>query len=287
LNKRTVNQDSFEYYLEIMRIGIYQNNPEFGQVEKNVLQAAIELSSADADLIVLPELFNTGYQFVSRDEAFYLAEEIPSGRTCQVLIDIARSRGSYFVFGMAEKEGKKLFNSGAIVGPEGFIGRYRKTHLFYEEKYIFDQGDTGFRVFDIGMARLGLMICFDWWFPEAARSLALLGADIICHPANLVLLGCHKAMFTRSLENGVFSATANRTGSESRGGKDPLVFTGESQILDNMGRVLTNMGSDNTGISIVEIDVNKARDKSITTLNDRFLDRRPDMYSAINILPQP
>lgn len=270
-----------------MKIGIYQNNPEFGLVEKNVKDAFMELEGVEADLVVLPELFNTGYQFVSKEEAFELAEEMPSGYTCRSMMDIARTKKMHLVFGMAERDDRGLFNSAAIVGPEGFIGRYRKSHLFFEEKYLFDPGDTGFRVFDIGIARLGVMICFDWWFPEAARSLALSGADIICHPANLVLYGCHKAMVTRSLENGVFSITANRTGSEARGGKDPLVFTGESQILDSRGSLLASMKRDDTGIAVVDIDVGMARDKSITTLNDRFKDRKPDLYGAItkSILP--
>jgi predicted amidohydrolase len=267
-----------------MRIGVYQNNPEFGQVEKNVLQAVTELEGVKADLIVMPELFNTGYQFISRSEAFELAEEVPSGRTCRALTDLALSKNMHLVFGIAERDGERLFNSAAVIGPEGFIGRYRKSHLFYEEKYFFEPGDTGFKVFDTGTARLGVMICFDWWFPEAARTLALMGADIICHPANLVLYGCHRAMVTRSLENGVFSATANRTGSEARGGKDPLVFTGESQILDNRGNLLTSMQKDNTGTVVVDIDISRARDKSITALNDRFKDRRPELYSAITSL---
>jgi 5-aminopentanamidase len=264
-----------------MKIGVYQNNPEFGQVEKNVIQAVVELSVAQADLIVLPELFSTGYQFVSREEAFDLAEEVPGGMTCSVLHDVARLGNMHLVFGIAERDGNKLYNSAAVIGPEGFVGVYRKSHLFFEEKNIFDPGDTGFKVFDIGMARLGVMICFDWWFPEAARSLALQGADIICHPANLVLLGCHKAMVTRSLENGVFSITANRIGSEARGGKDGLVFTGESQVLENRGEILARMKNDNTGVAVVEVDVTKARDKSITTMNDRFIDRRPELYDAI------
>lgn len=264
-----------------MKIGAYQNNPEFGHVENNVQQAVIALQGTDADLLVLPEMFNTGYQFVSKEEAFELAEEIPTGYTCRAMIDLARTRDMHLVFGIAERDGKRLFNSAAIVGPKGFIGRYRKTHLFYEEKHFFEPGDTGFRVFDIGIARLGVMICFDWWFPEAARCLALSGADIICHPANLVLYGCHRAMVTRSLENGVFSITANRTGSEARGGKDPQVFTGESQILDNMGNLLAGMKRDNTGVAVADIDVHRARDKSITPLNDRFKDRRPDLYGAL------
>ena len=264
-----------------MRIGVYQNNPEFGQVEKNVRQALTELECVKADLVVMPELFNTGYQFVSKEEAFELAEEVPSGRTCRALTDLAFSKNMHLVFGIAERDGDRLFNSAAVIGPEGFTGRYRKSHLFYEEKYFFEPGDTGFKVFDTGTARLGVMICFDWWFPEAARTLALMGADIICHPANLVLYGCHRAMVTRSLENGVFSVTANRIGSEARGGKDTLVFTGESQILDNRGNILTAMKKDNTGIALVDIDLSRARDKSLTALNDRFKDRRPELYGAL------
>ena len=187
--------------------------------------------------MVLPELFNTGYQFISREEARDLAEKVPSGRTCKAMTDLARSGNMILVFGLAERDKDRIYNSAAIVGPEGYMGVYRKTHLFAEEKLFFEPGDTGFQVFDTGSARVGIMICFDWWFPESARSLALKGADIICHPANLVLPDCQQAMVTRSLENGVFSATANRIGTESRGGKRPLSFTGKSQILDHRGEL--------------------------------------------------
>ena len=267
-----------------MKLGIYQNHPEFGQVDKNVRQAVVDIKESDADLMVLPELFNTGYQFVSREEVFDLAEEMPFGRTCEALTGLAVSKGMYIVFGLAERNGDKVYNSAGVTGPDGFIGKYRKSHLFFEEKYFFDPGDTGFRVFDINMARIGVMICFDWWFPESARSLALMGADIICHPANLVLPDCQNAMSTRSLENGVFSATANRIGTEARGGKKALLFTGESQILDNRGRILTSLKKDETGVSVVDIDIEKARQKEITSLNDRLKDRRPELYGVITDL---
>jgi predicted amidohydrolase len=136
-------------------------------------------------------------------------------------------------------------------------------------------------VYDIGIARIGIMICFDWWFPEAARTLALKGADIICHPANLVLSGCQRAMATRSLENAVYTATANRIGSESRGDKEELVFTGESQVLSPGGERLLVLSKAKEEISVVQIDVKKARDKSITSFNDRFKDRRPELYYTI------
>lgn len=266
-----------------MRVGIYQNHPRFGQVEKNIKQAVQDLKEVEADLVVLPELFNTGYQFVSREEVETLAEEVPSGMTCQALLDLARTKGMYLVFGMAESDDKRFYNGSAVVGPDGFIGRYRKAHLFGEEKEFFDPGDTGFQVFDLGLARIGLMICFDWAFPESARVLALLGADIICHPANLVLPYCQQVMVTRSIENGVFSATANRVGTESRGGKAPLVFTGQSQIVDNKGIALTRLGERETGVAVVDMDVKQARNKKITSQNDRLGDRRPELYGALSL----
>ena len=218
-----------------MRIGIYQNNPEFGEVEKNLEQAIDKIDTIQADLVVLPELFATGYQFISREEVFKFAEELPDGPTCRRMIEYSSFKNIFMVFGIAEKDGDKLFNSAVLTGPDGFLGTYRKSHLFFEENLFFSPGNTGFKVYDIGIARLGIMICFDWWFPEAARTLALKGADIICHPANLVLPNCQTAMVTRSLENAVYSATANRVGFESRGGKEKLVFTGDIQVISPAG----------------------------------------------------
>lgn len=261
-----------------MRIGIYQNNPDFGEVRKNLEKAIDRLGTIKADLVVFPELFSTGYQFTSVEEVEELSEQIPDGPTCRAMIKYAGSKKIYIVHGIAERESKKFFNSAVLIGPEGLIGKYRKSHLFYEEKLFFSPGDTGFNVFNIGSAKLGIMICYDWWFPEAARTLALKGADIICHPANLVLTGCQKAMQTRSLENAVYSVTANRIGAEARGGKDELRFKGQSQIADPAGNVILSMDSDKEGIKAVEIDVDKARDKTITSLNDRFKDRRSELY---------
>lgn len=264
-----------------MKTGVYQNNPEFGESLKNVAEALTVLADAKADLVVMPELFNTGYRFTSKKELEYLAEEVPGGAVCEALAEFAGSRKMFLVFGIAERDDNRFYNSAVLVGPQGFIGRYRKSHLFFEEKLFFEPGDTGFRVFDIGIARIGMMICFDWWFPEAARSLALMGADIICHPSNLVLKDCQRAMEIRSLENAVFSVTANRIGREARRGKPVLEFTGESQIVSPAGDTIVKMGKDDTGILVADIDVIKARDKSITVLNDRFSDRRPGLYEEI------
>jgi predicted amidohydrolase len=266
----------------MMKIGVYQNNPIFGKVDQNIEQAVQALTGLETDLMVLPELFNTGYQFISKEEAQALAEEIRLGKTCQAMIDIAKAKEIFLVFGMSERDGNHIYNGAAVVGPEGFIGKYRKTHLFAEEKDCFDPGDSEFRVFDLGLAKIGVMICFDWWFPESARVLALLGADIICHPANLVFSQCQQAMTTRSLENGVFSATANRIGSEARGGKSPMIFTGKSQVLDCGGHVLSRLSEAEPGVSVVDIDVSQARNKRVTPQNDRFADRRPEFYGALS-----
>ncbi len=268
-----------------MRIGVYQNRPLFGQVEANVEQAVRDLSSEKAYITVLPELFGTGYQFFSRQELEGLAEEIPGGKTCQAMMKLAQVTGMFLAFGIAERDGKFIYNSAVLLGPEGVVGTYRKTHLFFKEKRIFDPGDSGFQVFNLGDVKVGIMICFDWWFPESARTLALLGADIICHPANLVLPQCQQAMVTRALENGVFMITANRVGTESRKGNDTLAFTGESQVVDNAGNVVLKLGKDETGAFFTEIDHIQARNKKITALNERFEDRRPEMYGPLVTCP--
>ncbi|MBN1904819.1 MAG: acyltransferase [Deltaproteobacteria bacterium] len=264
-----------------MLTGIYQNNPRFGEITKNLEQAIKTMEGIKVDLMVLPELFATGYQFTSISELEGLAEKIPDGPTCDALIRYARNNNLYIVFGIAEKDNGKFYNSAALVGPDGLAGLYRKSHLFYEEKLFFTPGDTGFNVYDIGSARVGIMICYDWWFPEAARTLALKGADVICHPANLVLTGCHRAMTTRSLENAVYSVTANRIGAEKRGNKSELRFTGKSQIADPKGEIILSLEASKEGIAVIDIDVERARDKAITSMNDRFYDRRPELYKII------
>ena len=119
-----------------------------------------------------------------------------------------RGRSLHVVVGLAERAQDHLYNSAVLIGPNGYIGTYRKIHLFFEETLWFTPGNTGFQVWDIGQAKVGLLVCFDWFYPEAARTLALQGADILCHPSNLVLPHCPDAMVTRCLENHVFAITA-------------------------------------------------------------------------------
>jgi predicted amidohydrolase len=261
-----------------MRIGIAQTSPRFGEVNRNIEDALDLIGREQADLWVLPELFATGYQFVSADEVHELAEPVPDGPTTQALIEHAREHKCHIVAGVPESDGERLYNAAVLVGPDGFLARYRKVHLFYEEKLFFSPGDRSFPVLDVGIARIGLMVCFDHLFPESARSLALQGAEVIAHPANLVMPDlAQRTMRVRALENGVFTATANRVGEESRT-SETLVFTGKSQVVGPDGDVLARLSPDEAETAVVEIDVERARDKRITNRNDKLADRRPDQY---------
>ena len=250
-------------------------------MDRNLEQVASRLGSVECELIVLPEFAFTGYQFVDQKEVLELSERVPEGPTTQACLELARQHRMYLVVGLPEKAGQHCYNSAIVVGSFGVsVGCYRKTHLFCEETLFFSPGDSGFLVWDIGPARIGVMICFDWYYPEAARTLALQGAEIVCHPSNLVLPHCPDAMVTRSLENRVFSITANRIGQEARGGKPPLTFIGKSEIVSPTGHILSRAAVDAPEFAVVEIDVNEARNKSINPYNELLKDRRPGYYSS-------
>jgi predicted amidohydrolase len=263
-----------------MKVGFVQFNPLFGEIEKNIAKAEKLIDNADADLLVLPELFNTGYVFTSKEEVIDLSEEIPKGKTTQALMRMAKNKDMFLVAGLAERKDDKYFNSAVIMSPQGYLGTYRKVHLFFEEKLWFDPGDTEFAVYDIGKYKFGVMICFDWFFPEAMRALSLKGAHIICHSSNLVLPFCQDAMKTRCLENHVFAVTANRTGVETRGEKS-LQFTGKSQIIGPNTEILRQAGSDTEEVGLVDIDLEMAANKRLNEYNDIFADRRPEFYGQL------
>ncbi len=259
------------------RVGFIQNQPVFGDIEANRNRITHLLEGFEADLLVLPELFTTGYQFASREEANDLAETI-SGPTTEFLTAFAKNKNLFIIAGLVERDGDAIYNSSLVTGPDGLIGRYRKIHLFDTEKNIFDAGDEPPPVFELGPARVGVMICFDWRFPETARSLALSNADVIAHPSNLVLPHCPQSMITRCLENRVYAITADRVGIEQRIPGETLTFIGQSQVVDPDGNVLVRASSDREESAVVEIDLAKARQKSINPANDLFRDRRVDLY---------
>jgi predicted amidohydrolase len=240
----------------------------------------VALNDVEADIIVLPELAFTGYFFEDRDELYELAEDVSDSSTLKGLTKLCRDSDFHIITGFAEQYKDRLYNSALVVGPSGLVHRYRKLHLFNTEKEYFDPGDTPLSTIEIGGATVGVMICFDWAFPEVARTLALLGAHILCHPANLVLTYCQRSMQTRSLENAVYSLTANRIGQEKRPRGD-LGFTGQSQIVGPKGDVLESSGENEEAVVVCEIDASAARNKLITANNDLLRDRRPEFYQSI------
>lgn len=264
-----------------MRVSFLQTYPIFGKIKDNVEKVFNRINSTDANLFVLPELFNTGYQFKSKKEVSELSEDVSDGYTTKTLIEIGRKKKIFIVAGIAEESRCRFYNSSILIGPKGLIGIYRKTHLFWNEKKLFAEGDTSFEVYNIGNAKIGMMICFDWLFPEVARILSLKGADIICHPSNLVLPYCPQAMITRCIENRVFAITANRIGTEKRIKGQKLKFIGQSEIVAPDGKILYRASTDKEEIGVVDIDPKMAGNKNITPLNNIFKDRRKDLYKQI------
>ncbi len=224
----------------------------------------------------------SGYVFVSPPEALALAETPGTAGALSPGLSLlsawAKARRAWVVAGFPERDGRRVYNSAALLAPDGRVRDvYRKIHLFYEEKLWFTPGDRAPRVTRVGPARVGMLICYDWRFPEAARGLALAGADVIAHPSNLVFPNAQQAMLVRAIENRVFVATANRVGEDVRPGKR-VGFTGRSQIAAPDGRVIARAGVRTPRALTVALDLKAARDKWFTSRNHIFRDRRPELY---------
>lgn len=262
-----------------MRAGFFQFEPRFGDKAGNLAKVEQALGDARADLMTLPELFSTGYGFAAPDEVLEMAEDLTSGPTVTRLQALATRTGTTIAAGIAERDGDRTFNSGVIIAPGQStpVLIYRKLHLFGREKELFSPGDRRPRVVSVSGVQLGIEVCFDHFFPELARSLALQGAQVICHPANLVLRYAQQTTVARALENGVFWILCNRVGTEQQAGRE-LKFTGASQIVGPRGQVLCQAGADEEVVKVVEIDPNAALDKCVFPGNDLLKDRRPEMY---------
>ena len=261
-----------------MKVGFVQFAPTLGDLQATMQKLdRLMPQCAGAELLVLPELCNSGYNFESPEHAWATSEAVTSSVFLQYLESQCQRHNFHIVSGFNEREGDLLYNSAILVGPQGMMGRYRKLHLFMSEKDFFEPGDVGLPVFDIGQARVGMLVCFDWLFPEAWRALALKGADLICHPSNLVLPGlAQRAVPIHALTNRVYVVTANRIGTEV-----DLTFTGLSTIAGPRGEILLQASSSEESVGLVDVDVALARDKNITPRNNIFHDRRPKEYSDL------
>jgi predicted amidohydrolase len=238
------------------------------------------LGSVSEATIVLPELFNTGYLFRNMDEVRELSESVTKGYTVAELKKVAKKQQLNLVFGMAESKNRKYFNTAVLITGDGKVETYQKAHLFDREKLFFQPGTKAYKSVPVSGGNIGMMVCFDWYYPEVTRVLAIQGAQVICHPSNLILPWCQDAMRTRSIENRVFTVTANRIGTEKRG-SIALTFSGKSQVVNPRGEVLTTGGERSESLKIVEIDIEEANDKMVTPNNHVFEDRKLNLYKPI------
>ncbi len=267
------------------RVAVAQIEPRLGEVERNLetcLSRLAEAAGAGAELIVLPECAIPGYMFDSAAEALEFAEEIP-GPSTEALAEECRRLGIHVVCGLLERDGDRLHNAAVLVGPNGLIGTYRKTHLPYLGVDRFAVPGDGLRVFDTPLGRIGLEICYDLRFPEATRTLALQGADIVAHPTAFPVearIQTELITVARAAENRIYLLTANRVGKERRG-----EFCGWSQIVDPYGKRLAEAGATEEALLLADVDVALARDKDFVIPGEYelylFGDRRPELYGAL------
>ncbi len=259
-------------------LGVCQFKPILKNVKVNLNKMVSMVDHVNADLIVFPELATSGYVFQNRDEVLSVAESFDRGITSKVFRDLAIKNNCAYVIGFPENDNGILYNSSMLINPNGTTHLYRKIHLFAEEKRWFESGNLGFPVVETkNKVIIGLMICFDWIFPESARTLMKKGAHIIAHSSNLVMPWCQQAMITRSIENRVFIATANRVGKEINGDKE-LFFTGKSQLTNVDGSILFKLDDDEECVKLHTIDPLLSENKQINPWNNIKEDQKPDYY---------
>lgn len=271
----------------VIKVACIQMEPKFGEVDRNIQISIERIEKAvqqGANFIVLPELCNTGYVFNTRKEAFLLAETIPEGPSVKAWCKAAETYNVYIVAGITEKDGNVLYNSAVFVGPEGYIGTYRKNHLWNEEKLFFEPGDLGFPVFKTKVGKIGILICYDMWFPEGYRYYASQGVDLVCVPTNWVpmpnqpeqhmQMAVHVAMANAHC-NSLFVACADRVGVER---SQP--FIGSSVIVNSSGWPVSGPASmDQEEVIFATINLSEARiGKTRNQLNSIIQDRRPELY---------
>ncbi len=268
-----------------MRVAVAQTEPKLGEKERN-LEVCIgrleEAAAAGAELLVLPECAIPGYMFESAEEALPFAEEIP-GPSTEALERECRRLEIYAVCGLLERDGDSLRNSAVLVGPQGLMGTYRKTHLPFLGVDRFVVPGDELPVYDTPLGWIGVEICYDLRFPEVTRTLALKGADIVAHPTNFPMaakIQTELITVARAAENRVYLLTANRVGKERWG-----EFCGWSQIVDPFGRRLAEAGETEEALLVAEVDVEKARDKNYIVPGEYelylFGHRRPELYGAL------
>ncbi len=284
-----------------VRVGLVQmqcaEDPEINM--QKALNLTREAVDNGATVVCLPELFRSRYFCQSEDDANYaLAEPVP-GPSTELFADFAREHDVAIVLSLFERRAPGLYHNTAAVldGAHGYVGKYRKMHIpddpRYYEKYYFTPGDLGFRTFETGKAALGILVCWDQWFPEAARLTALMGAEILFYPTaigwhpeekSVVGEAQHEAWETiqrsHAIANGCYVVAVNRFGFEpDPSGSGGIEFWGQSFIAAPDGSVVCRAPVDSESVLVAELDLSKLAQQRHGW---PFLrDRRIDAYQAV------
>ncbi|MBJ3777030.1 nitrilase family protein [Acuticoccus mangrovi] len=269
------------------KVACVQFAPVIGDLDGNLATIATKVRAAHAagaSLVVLPELAPSGYVFESDEELAALAGPVPEGKAAAFLVALAMELGIHLVSGIAEAANGRVYNAALLAGPGGFIGGYRKLHLWDRETLFFAPGDLGLPVYDTPLGKIGIAVCYDGWFPETFRTLADAGAEIVCVPTNWVPMPSqdpdteamantlHKAA---AHSNGLYIACADRVGVE-RG----QPFIGQSLILGPNGWPLAGPAHRSEPETLIaEVDIGAIeRVRQINAHNHVHADRRRDVY---------
>ena len=272
--------------------------------EENIARAEemVRRAAADgANIILLPELFETPYFCQQKNYDFYfLAERTGDNPAVKRFMQVAKETGTVIPVSFYEKYGNTFFNSVAIIDADGsLMGIYRKSHIpddhFYQEKFYFTPGDTGFKVWKTKFGIIGVGICWDQWFPEAARCMALMGADMLLYPTAIgsePILECdsmphwRRAMQGHSAANLIPVIAANRVGKEdvtpspeNQNQSSALTFYGSSFITDVTGEIIA--GADRTSETVISAVTDLDENREFRQSWGVFRDRRPELYGRI------
>jgi N-carbamoylputrescine amidase len=284
----------------IVRLALVQTRCS-AEPQENLAKALARIHEAadrGAQIVCLQELFTSLYFCQVEDHKYFqLAEEIP-GPSTEALSRVARERGVVIVASLFEKRSAGLYhNTAAIIDADGtFLGKYRKMHipddpLFYE-KFYFTPGDLGFRAWQTRYGRIGVCVCWDQWYPEAARLTALAGAQILFYPTAIGWHPGEKAQYgkrqhdswetiqrSHAIANGCYVAVPNRVGHEAPDGGDGIEFWGQSFVADPAGQIVAKASASEEEIVFVDADLD-ALDAQRTHW-PFFRDRRIDAYGEI------
>ncbi|MFX1298166.1 MAG: nitrilase-related carbon-nitrogen hydrolase [Promethearchaeota archaeon] len=265
----------------MLNVSAIQFNPTFLDLELNrrKIEQLIRISilKYNSKLFILPELAFSGYYFENFEQARSTAEEIPNSESCKLLNKLSTENKIFIISGINEKVKDKLYNSAVAFGPNGYITTYRKIQLYAHEKEFFQPGDLSLQIFNVKKYKIGIMVCFDWFFPEIPRTLALMGADVVCHLMNAVIPdGAYLGDTFHSKWNRIFIILVNRIGKERE-----LTFIGKSSIIDPTGKILAQASSDQEEIINISINPKLARNKKLNQFNHVLNDRRTDFYKLI------